>query len=400
MNEDTKHVQPESGPRWRFVLSIVLTVLFGLSLIAANHAAWLVTTALDTDTFVDALAPLPSDPDVARALGQSVADTIVESTEVGSSIADALPDGLQFIAVGITESLRDRITDIATKIVQSDVFVTIWETALRIAHSAATRFAAGFSGNLLTSDGGSVILDLTSIYEPIAEQLDAFGFDALDGAAPDLTIELFEVESQGLVQSIVRIVHSIRWFAIGLTLVLAVGVFIASVDRRRTAMWVGSSMVVAMLVSLIDIRLLKTAATDGVTDTVSHAGVTAALDIVFSRFVVQTWMMLVFGTIIALGAWLMGDSERAMSIRSTVTGDSDGDGPTAAASFITSNKRVLEWGVAITVAALLLIAPVPSAGIVILVIAGVIAFVGAVEFIAARTPLDDPNEATDVSMSG
>ncbi|NHZ70863.1 MAG: hypothetical protein GWP18_04410 [Proteobacteria bacterium] len=371
-----------------------------MSLIAANHAAWLVTTALDTDTFVDALAPLPSDPDVARALGQSVADTIVESTEVGSSIADALPDGLQFIAVGITESLRDRITDIATKIVQSDVFVTIWETALRIAHSAATRFAAGFSGNLLTSDGGSVILDLTSIYEPIAEQLDAFGFDALDGAAPDLTIELFEVESQGLVQSIVRIVHSIRWFAIGLTLVLAVGVFIASVDRRRTAMWVGSSMVVAMLVSLIDIRLLKTAATDGVTDTVSHAGVTAALDIVFSRFVVQTWMMLVFGTIIALGAWLMGDSERAMSIRSTVTGDSDGDGPTAAASFITSNKRVLEWGVAITVAALLLIAPVPSAGIVILVIAGVIAFVGAVEFIAARTPLDDPNEATDVSMSG
>ncbi|MCL1594473.1 MAG: hypothetical protein M3132_08990 [Actinomycetia bacterium] len=399
MSKDTKQVQPRNKPRWRFVLTIVLTVIFGLSLIAANHAAWLVTTALDTDAFVGALAPLPSDPDVARALGQGVADTIVESVEVGQSIADALPDGLQFIAIGVTESLRDLITDIATKIVQSDVFVAIWETALRIAHGAAIRFAEGFSGDVVTTDGDAVILDLTSIYEPIAEQLQSLGFDALDGATPDLTIELFEIEGQGLVQSIVRIVTSIRWFAIGLTIILAIGVFITSVDRRRTAVWVGSSMVVAMLVSLIDIRLLKSAATDGITDTVSLAGATAALDITFSRFVVQSWIMLVFGTLIALGAWLMGDSERAISIRSTVTGESGGEEPTAVALFVTSNRRILEWGVSITVAILLLIAPLPPTGIVILVIAAVIAFIGAVEFIAATTPLGASSAEFDSDVS-
>ncbi|MCL1598085.1 MAG: hypothetical protein M3094_02790, partial [Actinomycetia bacterium] len=76
--------------RWRMRLAAALTVLFGLVLIAANHAGWLATTILDTESFVEALAPLPADPDVSRALGEAVADSVIASNEVGQAIADTL----------------------------------------------------------------------------------------------------------------------------------------------------------------------------------------------------------------------------------------------------------------------------------------------------------------------
>ncbi|MFV1999013.1 MAG: hypothetical protein ACC654_01460, partial [Acidimicrobiia bacterium] len=184
-----------TGPKWRMYLALAFTVLFAISLVAANHAAWLVTTVMDTDTFVDALAPIPQDPDVARALGQGIADNILDSAEVGQKIADALPDGLAFLAVPVAQGLSDRIAGIATDIVQSDAFSAIWQRTLALAHRTALLFIRGVDNKILSSEDGVVTLDLTEAAAPIFEQLDTLGFDLLDGTTPDLTIELFEVES-------------------------------------------------------------------------------------------------------------------------------------------------------------------------------------------------------------
>jgi len=373
------------GPKWRTYLALAFTVLFAISLVAANHAAWLVTTVLDTDTFVDALAPIPKDPDVARALGQGIADSILDSAEVGEKIADALPDGLAFLAVPVAQGLSDRIARIATDIVQSDAFSAIWQRALAVTHRIAMLFVRGVDNEILSSEDGVVTLDLTEAATPIFEQLDNLGFDLLDGTAPDLTIELIDVEAQGVVQSIVRLVNSIRWFVLALTVVLVGAVYATAVDRKRATLWVGTAISAAMLFSIIDIRYLQSAVTSGITDPVQLLGVEAALDIVFSRFVLQSWIVFGLGLFVALGGWLTGSSESAASVRNTITGESgEESAPSRIAATVSTHKRLLEWGAIIAVGLVLLVAPPVSMGLVVFVIAALVVFVAFVEFIASQ----------------
>ncbi|MFV1999644.1 MAG: hypothetical protein ACC654_04690, partial [Acidimicrobiia bacterium] len=238
----------------------------------------------------------------------------------------------------------------------------------------------------LSSEDGVVTLDLTEAAAPIFEQLDTLGFDLLDGTTPDLTIELFEVESQGVIQSIVRLLNSIRWFVLVLTVVLLGAVYAAANDRKRATLWIGTAVAAAMLFSIIDIRYLQSAVTSGITDPVQLSGIDAALDIVFSRFILQSWIVFGLGLFIALGGWLTGSSERAVSVRSTFTGEGDNESdPSKFAATVSTHKRSLEWGAIIVVGLVLLVAPPISIGLVVFVIAALGAFVAVVEFIASRT---------------
>lgn len=383
-NKTPNETAPQNT-KWRTYLAFAFAVLFAISLVAANHAAWLVTTVLDTESFVDSLAPIPQDPDVARALGQSIADTITESSEVGERIADALPDGLAFLAVPVTQGLSDAIAGIATDIVQSEAFGTVWRAALTLTHKTALLFVEGADVGVISSEDGVVTLDLTDVVTPIFEQLDTLGFDVLDGTTPDLTIELMEVEGEGTIQTIVRLINSIRWFVLALTVILVIAVFATATDKRRATLWVGTATAGAMLVSIIDIRYLKSAVTSGIEDPVNLAGVNATLDIVFSRFVLQSWIVFGLGLVIALGGWLTGNSERAVSLRSTFTGEGgDSDSPRFA-TFVSGHKRLLEWGAAGVFGLVLLMAPTTSPGLVVFAVAAMLVFISGIEFIASKS---------------
>ncbi len=77
-------------------IAIALAVLFGWALLAANHSGWITATVLDTDRFVSTFSPLPQDEAVSLALGQQVADAIVDDFEVAQTIEGSLPEGLGF----------------------------------------------------------------------------------------------------------------------------------------------------------------------------------------------------------------------------------------------------------------------------------------------------------------
>jgi membrane protein implicated in regulation of membrane protease activity len=67
----------------------------------------------------------------------------------------------------------------------------------------------------------------------------------------------------------------------------------------------------------------------------------------------------------------------------------------AFAEFVASHGRLLEWGVVIIGVGVLLIAPPLPTGTILLAIAATVAFVGAVEFIAATTTKKPASETAD-----
>lgn len=211
----------------------VLTVLFGLILIVANHAGWLATTVLDTESFIETVSPLPQDPYVSRALGEAVADSVIQSNEVGQAISDRLPDGLEFAAVPLTQGLRDLFADIATGIVRSEPFATIWEKTLELTHRATLLYMRGVESDLITSEDGYVVLDLTEMGGLVTDRFDELGFTILDDVEPDLTITLLETRDGGVIQTLANIIYSVRWFSFILTIGLLIAAYAVATDRRR-----------------------------------------------------------------------------------------------------------------------------------------------------------------------
>jgi hypothetical protein len=163
---------------------------------------------------------------------------------------------------------------------------------------------------------------------------------------------------------------------------------------------------VAMVVSLIDIRYLRSLVTGGIEDPIRQEGALAAWDIIFQRFVTRSWVVLLLGGVVAFAGWVMGDSDGARSIRTTFSnvarrsGDKD-TGTSGFTRFVASHRRLIEWSAVIVGTGILLIGPPLALGAVLLLIVAVIAIVIGVEFISASAsadseqPTDSPKSTVD-----
>lgn len=378
---------------WRMYLALVVVVLFGIALIPANQAAWLATTTLNTDNFVSTFGPLPSDEAVARALGTGIAAQVAEEAALDEVLASRLPSELQFIAAPVAGAVETLIAEAATRIISSDQFDAIWNGALRTAHSAAITVIEKSRSGTVSAQDGQVILDLSELVRQVDERLQERGIDVINPEEIDATIVLYESEELGLVQSIINIVYSIRWAAPIAVLILLAGAVLIASDRRKVTIWLGIATIVAMVLTLIEIRLLRNSVLGEIADPVYQEGAAAAWNIVVDRLLAQTWGLLLLGLVAALVAWFFGPSERAGSIRESFVNarnSSRGDAelsPTA--TFIHKYRRVIEW-VAVGLGALvLLLAPTISGLMVIVVAALVIAVIAAVEWIGGAGSQSD-----------
>lgn len=375
-------------------IAIALTVLFGLMLVAANHSGWITATVLDTDRFVATFSPLPQDEAVSLALGQQVADGVIEQFEVAETIEEALPEGIGFIAVPLTSGVRDLTTSAATEVIRSDVFTSVWTGALTASHRIATAYVGALEDGVLVEQDGVAVIDLTPIAAQISENLSDRGFDLLEGSDRDLTIELFTLPDSGMIKWVADLLGSIRWVVFAATILLLVAAFAVATDRRRIAKWVGGAAVVAMLFALIELRYLKSAATGGIEDAVLKAGAESAWDIVFRQFVWQSWVVLFIGVLVIFVAWAFGDSASAVSLRSTVSNADrsirSGVDPSPVYLFIARHKALIQVSSAVIGIGFLLLGPtLPLWGVILVIVLLGVILIG-VEAVAGSVAIDEP----------
>ncbi len=370
-------------------IAIAMAVLFGVVLFAANHAVWLTATILDTDRFVAAFAPLPQDEDVSLALAHKTADAVVESYEVTEVIAETLPEGISFLALPLASGVQDLIAKASVEIIRSDAFTTVWTGALTGSHRIATAYVGVFEDGAVVAEDGVAVLDLTELGDRVAEKLGTDGFGLLENSDRDLTIELFALPDSGVVKFIVDVMYSVRWALIALVVVLLIGAYVVAPDRRRITTWIGGAAVVAMLLSLVDSRLLRSAVTGGAEDPIQQAGAEAAWDIIFQRFIWQTWIALLIGVVMILIVWATGNSETALGIRSAVSaktgaGTAADDGnESSLIRFVTAHRRLIEWGFGLLAIGFLLVAPPVSFGIALVILVVVAVVIVGVEYLSA-----------------
>ncbi|MCP4436120.1 MAG: hypothetical protein GY812_11605 [Actinomycetia bacterium] len=385
--------------------SIALAVVAALLLPPSVMTVWVRNRLLDTNTYLETVEPLATDPAIQDAVANTIAEEVEGAIDLESTVKEVLPSDLAPLASLIAAGGNNLISELSTKAVQSDQFAQIWTAANREAHKTLVLALTGQEGEVLDFSDGKIVLPLDKLVQTVLGGIDdATGLD-LESRAPDISGEfvLFESDDLAEIQSLVRFFDMLSWFLPILTLLLLVGAVLVAPDRRLGVRRAGIAVAVPMLLTLGVVALGRDLYLNALTGVVqSTAAAEAAFDIITNFLRMALRAGLAIGIVIGLGAWLVGPSASAEKVRSwgrlalgkidDHTGERD-LGPVP--RWVQANRGPLSWAVVALGAIVLVAWRHPDGGVVLGIAAAVAVGVAIVWAIgAAANPEPEGDDAT------
>ncbi|MEY4007206.1 MAG: hypothetical protein RLZZ467_222, partial [Gemmatimonadota bacterium] len=347
--------------RWRTVLAWVLLVV-GLVLTPVTVSAiWVRNALLDTDHYVETMAPLARNESIQVALATRITNEIFADQRVQDAIAEQLPDPISFLAAPASEALRQTTYNITLKVTQSPQFAKLWDQANRLAHASVERVLTG-SGNIkIETKNGQIVLDLTPIYAKVTESLDQTSLgitNRLPFSALNKTYVIADISTIQGAQTATRILDATADVLPWLVVALLVGSIVAAKDRRRGALRVGVGLLLVTLAFTALLALGRAAYVDAVAQPgqISIDANRAVYDISLRFLRLSNRTVMAIGLVVAIAAALAGASRAALAVRGAFTRASDraaaeGEqrgvlgGP--ASAFVARNLLLLEMSVVV-----------------------------------------------------
>ena len=313
---------PEQGkkrlPFWRrflvgllVVLSVVLLPIAGLSVFVRN-------LVLDTDNYVDTVAPLARNEAITDEVADRLTTRLFQRVDVAEEAKGVLPERAAFLAGPISTGVETFVRQAATRVLASDQFAEVWKQANERAHGLVVKALTG-EGENVTVKNGDVVLDLSSLIDEVVKRLDERGVTVFDDLAADqknLEIKLFDAEQLEQARSGVHLLDRGRIVLVALVIVFLGVALVLSGNRRRTLIRWGLGVVAAMAVvaALLALgRAIYLNAAEGAE--LSRAAAGAAFDTLVRNLRNGIRVFAVLGILVALGAFLTGPSRAAVRTR-------------------------------------------------------------------------------------
>jgi len=314
---------PRSTPAWRTITSWVLLVVACVLVPVAGVAVWVRNLVLDSDRYVETVAPLAKNPDIQAQAVDAMVTKLFAEVDVEQELDSLLPSQLDFVAAPIAGAVESQAANLADTVVASDQFQAAWETANRKAHEVVVALLTGREDKIAEVKDGEIVLDLQQPLTNIRDRLVDRGLTFLEDV-PDERLDaqfvLFKSEelqqAQDLTDRLDRSATWLPWLSLGL---LAISVLLAG-DRRKALVRAGIGIAIAAAVTALALAIGRSFYLDAADDAVSRD---VALDAfqTLTRFLRSGIRFLFFlGLVIALGAWLAGPANLAIRIRALFTG--------------------------------------------------------------------------------
>ena len=198
--------------RWRRILSWVLIILSCILVPLSVAAVWARSQLLDTDRYVQTVAPLASNAEIQQAVATGLTELLFDNVDVEQVAADALPQQAQFLAGPLEGALRTFVDDVILRVLESDQFQTIWDEANRRAHEQVKRALTG-GGPIISTDDGKVVLNLDGVVARVRTALADRGigiFDQLPIGTLALRYTLFDLDSLESAQQAIEALDTLR----------------------------------------------------------------------------------------------------------------------------------------------------------------------------------------------
>jgi hypothetical protein len=300
-------------------VSRALVVLGALVALLAILALWVSRQALETDQWTKTSSKLLQDPAVQTVVSGYLVDQLYANVDVAGQLRSALPVRAKPLAEPAAGALRNAAQDVAKAALGRPLVQEAWERANRRAHALLVKVIEG-GGNVVSTQGGVVTLDLKALLEQIAART---GIGARVAAkVPDSATSIVILRSDQL-KTAQRIGKALKPLAAVLVLAMLAcfaGAIALVPGRRRTALRAcGIALVVAGIGALVVRKFAGNAVVDNLATT---AAVKPAVESVWrigtSLLVGVAVASIVYGILVVIGAWLAGPTHLAVRVRRTL----------------------------------------------------------------------------------
>jgi hypothetical protein len=342
LGEEPTDPESRQRRRWRSWLSLVVGILACISLLASVIGVWTYRTLFDTDKWIERVAELPTNPQVADALATRVTDELFAAADVQQRLAAALPDRVSIIAGPVTGAAKSIMYDAIYRTLQSEKFQQLWIAANRAVHERVVAILKGEQTGRLISQDGSVAINLLplvsralSLLHDVAPDLVGTGTPPtidpstpVDEARTQLStylgrqlkpgfgeIVVFQSDQLAAVQEAVQLTARL----LVVLLVLTVALFIASIllaGRRLLAVaWLGAGTAATVVVIWAIGRAVGNQLIDSIQDDKAKGAARTTVTSVFESLRSFSTWVIAASILIAVAAFVTSDSHAAKAIR-------------------------------------------------------------------------------------
>jgi hypothetical protein len=266
----------------RAILAAVFWLLACLAIMLASVTVWAHQTVLTDQGWGRIVSGVVSDPEVVDATSRRLVDRVATSLDISGKISQILPGDMTVLSGAVTRIVEQTVADGIARVASSEKFQDAFVAVNERAHEAAMKLIRGPDSAALSTNEGTISIDLFPLIGSALTGLQDAGIIPADVQLPDLTnyepnpqrvaqlesvlgrdlpddigtITLVQSDRLAAVQDAVRLFDVITVLLILLAVVLVVLALALSARRLRMLVWLAGGSVLALLLARLVTRLI------------------------------------------------------------------------------------------------------------------------------------------------
>jgi hypothetical protein len=294
------------------VLTVIGIVLALLSVLG-GYLRW---ELLDTDTFEERTGELIENDAIRDQVAFTLVDQLYGNVDVEAALAERLPADLQGLAAPLAGASRQVAQNGAVRLLERPRVQAVWQASVVAAHRQLIDVLEG-GGEVVSTEGGAVVLDLRPLVIQVGEQVAIVG--RLAERLPDDTgkIEILEADQLETAQDAAQLLKILGTFLWLVALALfALAVWLVRGRRRLELRAIAIGLLVVGLAVLVVRRLAGSYIVDALAaEESTREAADSAWSILTGRLRASGVTLVLIGIVVLLGVWFRGPGRRALALR-------------------------------------------------------------------------------------
>jgi hypothetical protein len=396
--------------RWngRAVGSTVLLVVAALLLPFAVVAFWGQRTLVDTQQYVDTVAPLAQDPTIRTAVGDVISTQLHAQVDLQQRVSDLLPEQAKPLAGPIASGVQSFIDQQIQNFLASDAFSQLWVQVNTRAQQSLLAALQGEPSGAISIQGSQVVLDTGVIADQVKQRLVDRGLSVVANVPvpPQAQRQIVLLDSPQLAE--VRSAYALaqpvaQWLIYVVAAMFVVAVLLAR-RRARAVLVVGIVLSAAAVLLRLGLLVGESTFQSQLVGTPFELSATVFYSTLTTYLTLAIRTVFVLGLVLCFAGWFSGGTRSAVASREWLsTGLSGAGARTAGGRFgpaggwVAAHRALLRVLVVLVAAIVVVAQDRITGGLLVWTLAVVLLALALIEFVGGtvRVPAGEDASRSD-----